>query len=251
MKHNLEILDHIYFVVNKELLKTIVSTMKGVESFEHRKTKVKGSQWEGCYIYTKKGCYIEFVLENENLLKKKDVGIYFRSLKGISIKDYLLKYYPEIPWKINSEHFENGKLWFENIQYKFENGVYLRNFDYSEIGEERRESLYKKGKEYEYVQSIKVDVNKETFEKLRENFKWSDLQLNISQTKVEIFIPQNQKKEDVLKLIFVKNDISKNQQINIEFLNAPNQISDRKLIKNDQITYIKEKNKNILKICNA
>ena len=55
MKHNLEILDHIYFVVNKELLKTIVSTMKGVESFEHRKTKVKGSQWEGCYIYTKKG----------------------------------------------------------------------------------------------------------------------------------------------------------------------------------------------------
>ena len=119
------VLDHFYFgLKEKEFqdLKNIFASLNGVE---HSVVKSGEDSWEGIYVYTRIGSYIEFSrernLENFSLAVSATQAHLFNPT---SIREE----YPHLPWKSLHRISEKGEPWFDALWLPYKNNEKEKRF---------------------------------------------------------------------------------------------------------------------------
>jgi hypothetical protein len=102
-------------MISPEQFKEIITLKNFISGFIHEKTTVKGDSWEGAYLMTNSGEYIEFMQPGRN----KGLGIAFSSKSSIYTDIRELKNeFKKMKWLKRTRVWGDGSKWFTWLSVK-------------------------------------------------------------------------------------------------------------------------------------
>jgi hypothetical protein len=110
-------LDHFYIRVSPEQFKELINLKDYISGFIHKVVKVKGDSWEGAYLRTNSGEYIEFMQLKKD--QHEGLGLAFSSKSPIytDIRD-LKKEFKKLKWEKGTRTWKDGSKWFTWLSIK-------------------------------------------------------------------------------------------------------------------------------------
>lgn len=109
-------LDHFYIAITPEQFEDLKKLKNKINGFEHKITQVVGDSWEGLYLWTNSGEYIEFMIPEKDCL---GLGIAFSSKSPIytDVRE-LKKEFKKLKWLEGTRIRQDGSKWFTWLSIK-------------------------------------------------------------------------------------------------------------------------------------
>jgi hypothetical protein len=104
------VLDHFYFTLNDEEFEDFKNIFSELPGVAHQTTHSGDQSWEGVYMRTRTGSYLEFVKEN----KTKGFGLAISAARLPYLNSMLMREeHPNANWKQGQRITSEGKPWFD------------------------------------------------------------------------------------------------------------------------------------------
>jgi hypothetical protein len=203
-------LDHFYIMVSKEQFQELAMLKNFINGLIHKKIKVKGDSWEGIYLRTNSGEYIEFM--QPKIGHYEGIGIAFSSKSPIFADVRNLKQeFSKLKWINGTRIWPDGSKWFtwlsiksKAIEKRFEPYFTSWSMFYHPRYHQHKSVSKKINKPHSIARICQLHtLMNPCLEKfVRHHLKWTNAQIISTHKGMKIIIPNREFEDFVIHITF-------------------------------------------------